>query len=164
MDPTAVNKIKLNITEKYELSKKALNSKNITYNIKPKALDTEYNNVITNIDKEYNNFKHNKSHYSIIIDATYKTKKLNIELNKYSTNFLNKINPLINANYSVIEQELNQYNKIQEGILSLENRNIQIIAKNAEFLKQNIELMKKNTIYISDSDKVTKATTNGYWF
>lgn len=153
MDPVAVNKIKLNITEKYELSKKALNSKNITYNINPKALDTEYNNVITNIDKEYNNFKQNKSHYSIITDTTYKTKKINIELNKYSNDFLNKINPLINTNYSVIEQELNQYNKIQEGILELENKN-----------KQNIELMKKNTIYISDSDKVTNATTNGYWF
>ena len=163
MDP-AVNKIKLNITEKYELSKKAINEKNITHGVNIKSLDKEYNNIINNIDKEYNNFKQSKSHYSIITDNTNKTKKLNNELNKYSNDFLNKLNPFINTNYSVIEQELNQYNKIQEGIIALENRNIQIIAKNAEFLKQNIELMKKNTIYISDSDKVTKATTNGYWF
>ena len=157
MDPTAVNKIKLDITEKYELSKKDLNSKNITYSINSKALDAEYNNVITNVDKEYNNFKHNKSHYSIITDPTYKTKKLNNELNKYSTNFLNKLNPLINTNYSVIQQELNQYNKIQEDALTLENKNKQNISK-------NIELLEKNTIYISDSDTVTKATNNGYWF
>ena len=98
MDPTAVNKIKLNITEKYELSKKALNSKNITHGVNHKALDKEYNNIINNIDKEYNNFKHSKSHYSIITDPTYKTKKLNNELNKYSNDFLNKLNPLINTN------------------------------------------------------------------
>ena len=157
MDPSTVNKIKLNITEKYELSKKTLNSKNITYNINSKALDVEYNNVITNVDKEYNNFKQNKSHYSIITDTTYKNKKLNNEINKYSNDFLNKINPLINTNYSVIEQELNQYNKIQEDALDLE-----LITK--QNISRNIELLEKNTIYISDSDTVTKATNNRYWF
>ena len=157
MDPTAVNKIKLNITEKYELSKKALNSKNITYTVNHKALDREYNNIINNIDKEYNNFKQSKSHYSIITDNTNKTKKLNNELNKYSNDFLNKLNPLINTNYSVIEQELNQYNKIQEDALALELKTKQNISK-------NIELLEKNTIYISDSDTVTKAINNGYWF
>ena len=157
MDPASVNKIKLNITEKYELSKKALNSKNITHGVNHKALDKEYNNIITNIDKEYNNFKHSKSHYSIITDPTYKTKKLNNELNKYSNDFLNKLNPLINTNYSVIEQELNQYNKIQEDALALE-----LITK--QNISKNIELLEKNTIYISDSDTVTKATNNGYWF
>ena len=157
MDPTAVNKIKLNITEKYELSKKALNSKNITYAVNHKALDKEYNNIINNIDKEYNNFKQSKSHYSIITDNTNKTKKLNNELNKYSNDFLNKLNPLINTNYSVIEQELNQYNKIQEDALALELKTKQNISK-------NIELLEKNTIYISDSDTVTKAINNGYWF
>ena len=157
MDPVSVNKIKLNITEKYELSKKALNSKNITHGVNIKSLDKEYNNIITNIDKEYNNFKHSKSHYSIITDPTYKTKKLNNELNKYSNDFLNKLNPLINTNYSVIEQELNQYNKIQEDALTLE-------LKTKHNISKNIELLQKNIIYISDSDTVTKATTNGYWF
>ncbi len=157
MDTTLVNNIKLNITEKYELSKKALNSKNITHGVNHKSLEKEYNIIINNIDKEYNNFKQNKSHYSIISEANYKTKKLNNELNKYSNDFLNKLNPLINTNYSVIEQELKQYNKIQEDALALENMNKQNISK-------NIELLEKNTIYISDSDTVTKATNNGYWF
>ena len=157
MDPASVNKIKLNITEKYELSKKAINAKNITYAVNHKALDKEYNNIINNIDKEYNNFKQSKSHYSIITDNTNKTKKLNNELNKYSNDFLNKLNPLINTNYSVIEQELNQYNKIQEDALAIE-----LITKKK--ISRNIELLEKNTIYISDSDTVTKATNNGYWF
>ena len=156
MDP-AVNKIKLNITEKYELSKKAINAKNITHGVNLKSLDKEYNNIINNIDKEYNNFKQSKSHYSIITDTTNKTKKLNNELNKYSNDFLNKLNPFINTNYSVIEQELNQYNKIQEDALALE-----LITK--QNISRNIELLEKNTIYISDSDTVTKATNNGYWF
>jgi hypothetical protein len=156
MDP-AVNKIKLNITEKYELSKKAINAKNITHGVNLKSLDKEYNNIINNIDKEYNNFKQSKSHYSIITDNTNKTKKLNNELNKYSNDFLNKLNPFINTNYSVIEQELNQYNKIQEDALALELKTKQNISK-------NIELLEKNTIYISDSDTVTKAINNGYWF
>ena len=156
MDP-AVNKIKLNITEKYELSKKAINAKNITHGVNIKSLDKEYNNIINNIDKEYNNFKQSKSHYSIITDNTNKTKKLNNELNKYSNDFLNKLNPFINTNYSVIEQELNQYNKIQEDALALE-----LITK--QNISKNIELLEKNTIYISDSDTVTKAINNGYWF
>ena len=90
-------------------------------------------------------------------DNTNKTKKLNNELNKYSNDFLNKLNPFINTNYSVIEQELNQYNKIQEDALALELKTKQNISK-------NIELLEKNTIYISDSDTVTKAINNGYWF
>jgi hypothetical protein len=152
MDINPVETIKLNINEKYKSSKNSIKNNAMMQNITHKSIDKEYNNTISNIDKEYDNFKNNKSHYSIITNAETKKKKLIVELNKCANQFLIKLAPL-NNNYSVIEQELTQFDENQK------TEKIQEI-----ITQKNIELFAAQPIFVTDSANVINAINGGYWF
>lgn len=130
-----IDKIKSNINEKYSTAKKNMLNKNMTFAISEKNVDELYKNTIKNIDTEYNNFKNQKSHYSIINDADMKMQKLSSELQKITNNFTISLNPLIDTKYIAgIEEELLLNSINQEKV----NNNKIIKEKNKDYERNNV--------------------------
>jgi hypothetical protein len=149
MSDIFVEKIKVQLKDKYQLSNDAIKTR--TFTINQKNIDTEYTKSLSNIDNEYDDFKKNKSHYSIVNDPQLKKKKLIVEITKHYNNFIIKMEPLIGNNYSVIEQELSQYNTIQEMAM-------------VEMLKaqKNIAYFNNTSIFKTDSNTVLGALKKLY--
>jgi hypothetical protein len=140
-----IDKIKLNINEKYSLAKTNLLNKNMVFNISAKSVDESYKNTIKKLDDEYNDFKKNKSHYSIITDSSMKIQKLSSELQKISNNFLVSIN-------SIIDPKIN--NMIEEELLQNEINNKSETAQ--QVVKEHDDNMKKliggNVMFVVKGD------------
>jgi len=136
-----IDKIKLNINEKYSLAKTNLLNKNMVFNISAKSVDESYKNTIKKLDDEYNDFKKNKSHYSIITDSPMKIQKLSSELQKISNNFLVSINSIIDPKINnMIEEELlqnelnNKKEKTQQIVKEQDDKVKNIIGENVMFV------------------------------
>jgi hypothetical protein len=136
-----IDKIKLNINEKYSLAKTNLLNKNMVFNISAKSVDDSYKNTIKKLDDEYNDFKKNKSHYSIITDSAMKIQKLSSELQKISNNFLVSINSIIDPKINnMIEEELlqnelnNKREKAHQVVKEQDDNVKKITAENVVFV------------------------------
>lgn len=145
-----IDKIKLKINENYALAKKNMLNKSMSFNISAKNVDELYKNTIKKLDDEYNDFKKQKSHYSIITNLDMKLQKLSGELQKISNNFLVSINPLVDTkSIAMIEEELlqNELNNKRE----IERKAIE--EKNKEIQDEQKDMRENSVMFVVDGNE-----------